>query len=184
MNLRPASAKAVVWVQAPTMRFALWTPALLVLLIPCALGCRQPAANDTVKSDDFHRGRTLVTQGKYKEAIPLLQKFIKEQPHHQNASRAGLFLGKLQMGLGDYDMAKVEFEFTIREYPTSLEAHKSRYKLAVIAMLQGDDDDAIKRFAELSEKPDGPLVPEAAAMVRFLRAKKPGGAQAEAPGGA
>ena len=63
-------------------------------------------------------------------------------------------------------------EWTIREHATTLEAHKCRYKLAVLAMIQGDHADALKRFGQLADQADGPLAAEATAMRDFLKGKR------------
>jgi len=146
--------------------------ASLLMVLPFA-GCDKPTRGAT--NHQFDSIRTMVTRGKYQEAIPKLEAFLKENPKSKDASRAGLFLGKAHLGLGDLDAASAAFEATIRDYPNSLEAHKSRYKLAVISLLQDDPEGALKRFSQLAEKPDGPLAPEAAAMTSYLkkRIKKP-----------
>ncbi|QDU95841.1 tetratricopeptide repeat protein [Lignipirellula cremea] len=143
--------------------------ALVVLPLVVLVGCRLQAGDDPAQ-DDFHQGRTLVTGGKYALAIPLLTKFLAEHPQHQNASRAGLFLGKAHLGLGDYPAARIAFNDTVKNYPATLEGHKSRYKLALLSLLEGDRDQALAQFKTLAENPDGSLAPEAAAMVRYLQA--------------
>ena len=123
------------------------------------------------RSPEFEAIRSLVTSGKYTEAKPKLEVFLKEKPEHPDASRAGLFLGKVNLALGDMDAAKKAFEMTATKYSGSLEDHKSRYKLAVIAMLEGNKEDAILRFGALADKPDGPLAAESMAMRKYLQAK-------------
>ncbi|MDM8551670.1 tetratricopeptide repeat protein [Desulfobacterales bacterium HSG2] len=116
----------------------------------------------------FGKGRTLVTQGKYQEAIPLLQKYLKKHSAGPNASRAQFFIGKAYIGLGNPDYAGAAFEATIQKYPRTLEAHKSFYKLGMIDFWQGRTDKARRRFAVLAQTPDGPMAPEAAAMYNYL----------------
>jgi len=146
---------------------------LLVLTVPLlsliiAAGCAAHAQK--AHNDEFHQGRALVTQGKYAEAIPLLEQFLKSQPKHKNASRAGLFLGKSHLALAEYDKATKAFESTVANYPGTLEDHKCRYKLGLVALLQNDPITARVRFEQLAQKPDGPLAAEATAMVRHLKA--------------
>ena len=116
---------------------------------------------------DFH-GRDLVVAGKYEEAIEELNDYLQESPQGRFASRASLFLGKAYLALGDLNSAQNEFERTIKKYPATLEAHKSHYKLALIAMLRGEKADARLRFAKIAKRADGPLAPEARAMESYL----------------
>ena len=89
-----ASADAVVWFRAalPAARGCCCL-ALLVLLSAC--GCDN---KNQVSDEDFHTGRSLVIRGKYAEAIPSLERYLKEQPKGKQAGRAGLFLGESPFG--------------------------------------------------------------------------------------
>ncbi len=118
--------------------------------------------------DHFAIGRSYVTQGQYEQAIPILKQYLQQHPDGPHSSRAGLFLGKAYMGLGDLAEAKRAFQRTVREYPDSLEAHKCRYKLALVDVFQSRPQEARKRFQQLADHPDGPLAPEAASWQRFL----------------
>jgi len=104
----------------------------------------------------------------YEQAIPILQAYLKQRLQGKHASRAGLFLGKAFLGLGRLEEAKAAFRATVRDHPGSLEDHKCRYKLAVVAMLSGETQEAIRLFGELARNPDGPLVAEATVMQKFL----------------
>ncbi len=118
--------------------------------------------------EPFTRGRTLVTQGEYRQAIPFLQEYLKKHPPGRHASRAIFFIGKAYMGLGEMDLARTAFSDTRRGFPESLEAHKARYKVALIDLLEGRVDQAIQGFSSMADNPDGPLAPEAKAMVVYL----------------
>ncbi len=52
--------------------------------------------------------------------------------------------------------------------PESKEGKKSRYKLAMIDLWQGNRKKAVQRLESLAENPDGPLAPESRAMYLFL----------------
>ena len=132
------------------------------------LGCDAPAK----PTDDFHVGRELVIQGKYAEAIPHLEKYLKHNAKQQNASRAGLFLGKAHLGQGDLEKASLAFQEVIQNYPDSLESHKCRYKLALLALIQGNDQTALRLYTELAEHPDGPLDAEASVMRDYLKKRE------------
>ena len=118
--------------------------------------------------EPFAKGRTLVTQGQYRQAIPFLQEYLENHPEGRHASRAIFFIGKAHIGLGEMDLARAAFNDTRRGFPESLEAHKARYKLALIDLLEGRVDKAIQGFSSLADNPDGPLAPEARAMVVYL----------------
>ena len=141
-------------------------PSVLLVLGLVAAGARCESSREG--RDVFREGRRLVTVGHYEEALPVLERYLAEHPQGRQASRAGLFVGKAHLGLGELERAALAFEATARDYPDSLEAHKSRYKLALIALLRGERGDARARFAALAEAPDGPLAPEARAMRRML----------------
>lgn len=147
-------------------RLALGAVLLAGSMLVTLPGCQQP--NKPQKDQQFQAARQLVVDGKYQQAVPPLEKYIDQKPHHKNASRAGLFLFKAHLAQGQFDEATKWCEWTIREHPATLEAHKCRYKLAVLSLVQGKHDDAQQRFADLAKNPDGPLAAEAAAMEKFL----------------
>jgi TolA-binding protein len=122
----------------------------------------------------FQEGRTLVVQGEYEKAVPVLEDYIEKHPKGEHASRAGLFLGKALLGQGRLKDARDAFEAVVRDHPETLEGHKCRYKLAVVAMLLGDAQDAVRRFDALASRPDGPLAGEARAMKTFLEEERIG----------
>ncbi len=130
---------------------------LLLLMMFAGCGSRQ-------HGDEFESIRQLVCDGHYEQAVPQLKSY-----EGRHASRAGLFLGKSHLALGDLPQARAAFEDTIRRFPQSLEAHKCRYKLALVTWLEGDTESAREQFAALSQNPDGPLAPEATALVEFIQ---------------
>jgi TolA-binding protein len=118
--------------------------------------------------EDFIQGRKRVTLGQYRQAIPLLQKYLNKHPQGRYASRAIFFIGKAFVGLEEMDLARTAFNDIQKRFPDSLEAHKARYKIALIDLLDGQVDLAIQQFSILAHNPDGPLAPEASAMVSYL----------------
>ena len=138
------------------------TMRLMFLAIFCA-GVLVSCSQAQKPEDDFEAIRQLVCEGHYQQAIPKLMTY-----NGKHNSRAGLFLGKAHMGLGDLASARAAFESTIAMHPQTDEAHKSRYKLALLSYLEGDTVAAKAAFMEMSANPDGPLVAEAAAFARFL----------------
>ncbi len=124
------------------------------------------------EADLFQKGRTYVTRGQFQQAISVLDNYLEKYADGRYASRARFFLAKAYLGLGDMESAKSEFALTVRRYPGSLEAHKSRYKMALIDLWQGKRASALEQFQDLADHPDGPLTPEAKAMVLFLSSQQ------------
>ncbi len=142
--------------------------AACLLLTMAGCGTESNAANRKA-SATFAAIRADVLRGDYETTPDRLAKFIDAHPKHPDASRAGLFIGKCFLALGDLPAARQAFQTTVDTYPGTLEEHKCRYKLAVVTMLEGDREDAIRQFAAMADEPDGPLAPEAAAMAQYLR---------------
>lgn len=115
--------------------------------------------------DRFDVARRDVCEGRYAEAVDTLKNYRGPE-----GSRAGLFLGKAYLALGDVAEARAAWEQTRQDFPTSVEAHKCRYKLAMLDMLSGDDEAAAAAFRAMGDAPDGPLAAEATAMADFLDA--------------
>jgi len=121
----------------------------------------------------FGQGRQLVCEGHYEQAIPLLQAYLRRFPNGRNASRARFFIAKARLGQGDLDTAAEQLNLVIQSYPESLEAHKSHYKLALIAMLKSNADQAQQAFTTIAAAANGPLTPEATALKRHLTPPPP-----------
>jgi TolA-binding protein len=135
-----------------------------VLVTVLVAGCQTQGDGNPA----FDNARNQLIRGEYQQAATHFEQFLAEQPDHHLASRASFLLAKSHVGLDDLGAAAVQFEETRRRYPDSEEAHKSRYKLAVISLLRGEREAAIEQFRAIAETPDGVLAPEASAMVRFL----------------
>jgi TolA-binding protein len=146
---------------------------LLLAAVLILVGCQSGA------DDPFLVARRHFVKGDYAVAEKMLSQYVN-QPGGQYASRAGLFLCKAGMARDDLPFAAKWCQWTIDNHPDSLEAHKCRYKLAVISLLQGDDELAASRFKAIADRPDGPLAAEARAMERYVRARLPVGNAADA----
>jgi TolA-binding protein len=94
--------------------------------------CRQPA------TEEFHNARKRYLEGNYASAIMAMDGFGQANPGHKFLSRALLIKGKAAMGLRDWGAAQAAFEGLTRAYPGSLQADKARYKLAMLAELRGE----------------------------------------------
>jgi outer membrane protein assembly factor BamD (BamD/ComL family) len=147
-------------------------PGAVLVLVAALLGC--PGLELGSEDATFGEGRWLVTVGSWDEGIAVLEAYLAHHPRGENASRATFFIAKAHIGRGDLATAATWFERTISDYPDSLEANKSRYKLAMIDLWRGDPDAAEKRFASLAAAPDGPLAAEAGAMLGYLRSRTAG----------
>ena len=73
------------------------------------------------------------------------------------------------MALGDFAAARKAFETTSRDFVGSDESQKCKYKLAMLALIEGDEKGAQERFEKLAANPNGPLAAEATAMSKYLR---------------
>lgn len=145
-----------------------WLGAVAAALLLFAAVWAVRAGAGSAKNDLFLEARELVTRGDYSLAAPLLEQYLKEHPGGEHASRAGLFLGKARLGLGQHDRAREAWELTRRDYAATLEGHKARYKLALLSMLEGDPETARAAFQAMADQPDGPLAPEAGALAHYL----------------
>ena len=122
--------------------------------------------------DAFLHCRHLVNTGQYQDASNCLRGYARDYPNSKFASRAGLFLGKAELALGNFENARTAWQGVKSRHPNSLEGHKVRYKLAVLNMLEGKRAQAIQQFEAMATTPDGPLAAEAKAMARALRAQE------------
>ena len=117
----------------------------------------------------FQSGRQLLVAGRFSEALPVLEGYLRSSPDGRDASRAAFFIGKAYLGLGRLDEAQNAFERTVQDYGKTLEGHKAGYKLAQVFLLKGNRSEALRRFQDMSDFPDGPLVAEATAFAAYLR---------------
>ena len=136
---------------------------LAAVLLLAVSGCGR--SND---AKQFHDARNLLIGGKYDQALPALDAYLETNSEGKFRSRAQFLIAKAQLGRGNLKEAKAAFVRTKNLYPQTLEAHKARYKLALVAMLEGRDQDAILQFERMARAPEGPLAPEAGAMARYL----------------
>ncbi|MEZ6138531.1 MAG: tetratricopeptide repeat protein [Pirellulaceae bacterium] len=149
--------------KSPKLNNLCWTVALVSVL-----GCGvQPHEHGKVGLE-FEAARSLVINGKFAEATQRLTQFIKDHPEHHLAPRATFLLGKSALGSGDLEAAETWFSKTTERFPDSEEAHKAKFKLALVSLLRQNEDDARARFEALAADADGPYTPEATALARFL----------------
>jgi TolA-binding protein len=142
--------------------------ASLAVVVALSGGCDSRDKKKTPEQEAFSHARWLVTAGRYDDAIRELDQYLNSKPPGARARRAMLFLGKSHLALGQFVEARQAWTTCKDAFPKKLEGHKCKYKLALLTLLEGKRDDAMAQFKHLSENPDGPLAPEATAMVRFL----------------
>lgn len=154
------------------------TQSASVLLIALIItGCE----NNRKSDPQFTAGRQALMRGQYEPAIENFQEYLSQHPDGRLASRASFLTAKAQLGVGNNQAARKQFELTLEKYGHSEEAHKSRYKLAMLSLIEGDHNGARRRFEELVAQPSGTLVPEAAAMLRYLDSPERGDPEADLP---
>jgi len=76
------------------------------ILVPLLILMSMAGCGQRSQSESFESIRRLVCEGRHAEAIPRLEAY---KGRHQ--SRAGLFLGKAHLGLGDLDQARQAIEY-------------------------------------------------------------------------
>jgi TolA-binding protein len=121
---------------------------------------------------EFDVARKLMTSGKFDSAATKLEEFLENHPTHELAGRATFLLAKSHLGRSRFDESKKWFNRTIQRFPESEEAHKAKFKLAVIELLSGNLADAEQQFETLATQSEGPYVPEAQAFSRFLAVQR------------
>ena len=134
---------------------------LILILQGCGSGSRE-------NRDLFFEGKALVESGHYEDGKNHLNSYLELQPRGQFASRANLFLAKSYMGMGSLAAATSEFSALIERYRSTPEAKKAHFKLAMIAMIQGNKSEARERFSRIVNDHQGPLLPEAELMLIYL----------------
>lgn len=138
--------------------------AILLIVVLSTHGYADAAEQDANRK--YESARQLVFRGQFKQAATGFEQFLVQHPGHPFSSRATFMLGKSKLGGGDETAALKWFERTIKDYPSSLEARKAKFKIAMIDFLNRREDAARKRFQQIVDDADGPYTPEAAAWLR------------------
>lgn len=141
-----------------------WVLLLCLLLV---LGCGVKQKGPTGQA--FELGRQDVLSGEFESGIQRLERFLDEHHGHDLAVRANFLIAKAHLGLGDYAAAKQWFNHVIEQHPATEEAHKAKFKLAMLSVLQGDREDARQRLESLRMEA-GPYAPEVVAWLEYLEA--------------
>lgn len=147
--------------------FVLLGQVAAIAILLAVVGCNSHL-KDGQAAQEFEAARELLIQGQFGLAATQLESFIERRPQHQLASRAHFLRAKCSLGSGDLELARQWFDRTRTQFPSTEEAHKSQFKLALIEVLQGRFEKADQQFRQLAEQADGPNTPESVALSRFL----------------
>lgn len=162
------------WEVRSARQIAAFLSSLLMVIAVAMAGCgvaappAAVAANKGKASTQFDAARTLVHQGKFAEAVAALDAFLAANPNHKFASRAHFLRAKSKMGAHETEAAQIGFADVIKRFPTSDEARKAEFKLAMIEFLNGNVDEATKQFDAIEKAANGPYTPEASVWVKYL----------------
>lgn len=119
----------------------------------------------------FEQAREAVIRGEFVSAARQLESFVEQHHDHPLAGRATFLLAKSYLGQGELALSQRWFERTRDRFPQTEEAHKAKFKLAMIELLRDEPRRAFEQFRQLAQAADGPYTPEAAAWSRFLEAE-------------
>ena len=118
--------------------------------------------NRNVPVDLFLRGQIDLFAQAYVPAIQAFERFLEESPHDARAGDAWLGIARAQMGLGQWDAARLAIDQLLDFYPNCDclgEAWMARAQLAIAEGSPAAGRRIYRTFAR--ELPDDPLAPEA-----------------------
>ena len=118
--------------------------------------------NRNVPVDLFLRGEVDLFAQAYAPAIHAFERFLEESPHDARAGDAWLGIARAQMGLGQWDAARLAIDQLLEFYPNCDclgEAWVARAQLAIAEGAPAAGRRIFRTFAR--ELPDDPLAPEA-----------------------
>ena len=118
--------------------------------------------NRNVQVDLFLRGQIDLLAQAYLPAINAFERFLEESPHDARAGDAWLGIARAQMGLGQWDAARLAIDQLMDFYPNCDclgEAWMARAQLAIAEGSAAAGRRIYRTFAR--EFPDDPLAPEA-----------------------
>ena len=140
---------------------------LLALCVTFVAGCGRAPVKGAV-GKEFDTARSQILRSNFQEAVVKMESFYDDHRDHELASRASFLIAKAHMGLNDFAESKRWFETTISRYPNSEEAHKSKFKLAMLAVMQEEDAQAIQLLEMIRDTSPGPYAPEVRAWLNHL----------------
>ncbi|HEY2158551.1 MAG TPA: tetratricopeptide repeat protein, partial [Isosphaeraceae bacterium] len=114
---------------------------------------KTPAAS-TAAGAQFMLGQGLIESGKFAEAIPPLEAYLKGQPEGEVADFALAHLARAQLELGRPDEARATVETLATKFPKSKALPAARLGLAESAMSAKQYDRAAEFFRQAAESAD------------------------------
>jgi TolA-binding protein len=111
----------------------------------------QALSNDSVTADaQFLVGQADVEAGRFKEAIGLLESYLKSRPNGEVADAAMAHLATARIGLGEFEAATSTLDRLAKEHPTSPNLNPTRLRLAEAELAASRYDNAVNEFRRLS----------------------------------
>ena len=148
------------------MNSPIQTMALLLVGVTLTIGCDGKPQMSV--ADSFQAARSEVHAGSFDAALQKLTQFEKANPNSTFASRTAFLKAKCLLGKEDLQSAIEGFESVIDRYPDSLESKKSRFKLAMIDILEEKPDSAKQRLSAIVAAGNNPFMPESKAWLKKL----------------
>ena len=143
---------------------------IFALLLSFVLGCSEEKGDAASK---FAAARAKVHRAEFSQAIRELKTFLQDHPGHDLGSRAHFLIAKSEMGRNDFDEAAAWFTKTASQFPSSDEAHKAKFKLAMLSLLRGERQRALEQLRKMTDS-NGSYAPEISAWMLHLESQEAG----------
>ncbi|MEM7479146.1 MAG: tetratricopeptide repeat protein [Planctomycetota bacterium] len=119
---------------------------------------------------EFEKLRQQVFAGELNQAAQGFEVFLKQHRGHALCARATFLIGKSRLGTGELEEAEKWFSQTMHDYPGSEESNKAQFKIAMIRVMQRDQEAAITELESIVQQANGPYTPEAQVWLAYLKA--------------
>jgi outer membrane assembly lipoprotein YfiO len=106
--------------------------AILLLCAVLGSGCAAHVPETGIGGEgDYQKGKKQYDDGHYLEAVRVLDAFRTEHPGSDRVDEAIFYLGMAHQKLGEYVLARDEFERLLRDYPQSADREEAQYEEAM-----------------------------------------------------
>ncbi|WP_148713715.1 tol-pal system protein YbgF [Chitinolyticbacter meiyuanensis] len=112
----------------------------------------QAQAQQAAAGQSLDTAIALSRNGKHKEAVPALKRFLAENPGNDKAPEAMYWLGTSQTALKDYKGAAASYSEVVNAAPNDPVAPDALFGLAVVSNAKGDKKGARSYLLQLIEK--------------------------------
>lgn len=121
-------------------------PAGLLFL---ALGCASSSLQSAAGPSGLDRAREKIAKEDYRDAVVLLNEFLRENPGTRYLDEATFLLGKAYYETGEYLEAETRFRSILRDFPESAFAPDASYHLglALLSQSRGPELDQTETLA-------------------------------------